>query len=181
MGWKAKKIDIFRLKHRNLRPICMCLVCHSHGFAALKHCYCTPISMLLHEKQASKRIEKPIIPYNKLIHTALQNSLIFPIFTASRDVDRKYAKDEEVFVKKKDNWNSALSMGVSCRSYTPTFWFHHYVTRFDSNTQRISNLQVQVGVMSRSGNSPQLTLLKNGMRMTRAVSPETYSPGQHPG
>ena len=72
MGWKAKKIDIFRLKHRNLRPICMCLVCHSHGFAALKHYYCQPISMLLHKKQASKRIEKPIIPYNKLIHKALQ-------------------------------------------------------------------------------------------------------------
>ena len=59
--------------------------------------------MLLHEKQASKRIEKPIIPYNKLIHTALQNSLIFPKFTTSRDVVRKYAKGEEVFVKKKDN------------------------------------------------------------------------------
>lgn len=58
--------------------------------------------MLLHEKQASKRIEKPIIPYNNLIHTALQNSLIFPIFTASRDVIYKYAKGEEVFVKKKD-------------------------------------------------------------------------------
>lgn len=41
MGWKAKKIDIFRLKHRNLRPICMCLGCHSHGFAALKHSYCS--------------------------------------------------------------------------------------------------------------------------------------------
>lgn len=59
--------------------------------------------MLLHEKQASKRIEKPIIPYNNLIHTALQNSLIFPVFTTSRDVVRKYAKGEEVFVKKKDN------------------------------------------------------------------------------
>lgn len=59
--------------------------------------------MLLHEKQASKRIEKPIIPYNKLIHTALQNSLIFTIFTTSRDVVYKYAKSEEVFVKKKNN------------------------------------------------------------------------------
>lgn len=68
--------------------------------------------MLLHEKQASKRIEKPIIPYNNLIHTALQNSLIFPIFTASRDVIYKYAKGEEVFVKKKDKWNSALNMDV---------------------------------------------------------------------
>lgn len=58
--------------------------------------------MLLHEKQASKRIEKPIIPYNKLIHTALQNTLIFPVFTTSRDVVGKYAKGEEVFVKKKD-------------------------------------------------------------------------------
>lgn len=52
-----------------------------HGVAALKHCYCQPISMLLHKKRRSKRIEKPIIPYNKLIHTALQNRLIFPIFT----------------------------------------------------------------------------------------------------
>lgn len=42
----------------------------------------------------------------------LQNRLIFPVFTTSRDVARKYAKGEEVFVKKKDNWNSALSMGV---------------------------------------------------------------------
>lgn len=59
--------------------------------------------MLLHEKQASKRIEKPAISHNKLTHTALQNRLIFPIFTASRDVVYKYAKGEEVFVKKKDN------------------------------------------------------------------------------
>lgn len=59
--------------------------------------------MLLHEKQASKRIEKPAISRNKLTHKALQNSLIFPIFTASRDVVDKYAKGEEVFVKKKDN------------------------------------------------------------------------------
>ena len=58
MGWKAKKIDFFRLKHRNLRPICIRLHCHSHGFAALRHCYCQPISMLLHEKHVSKRIEK---------------------------------------------------------------------------------------------------------------------------
>lgn len=181
MGWKAKKIVFFRLKHRKLRPICMCLVCHSHGVAALKHCYCQPISMLLHKKRRSKRIEKPIIPYNKLIHTALQNRLIFPIFTASRDIVYKLAKGEEMFVKKKDNWNSALSMDVSCRFYAPIFWLHRCVTRFDSNTQRISNLQVQVGVMSRSGNSPQLTLLKNGMRMTRAESPEAYSPGQRPG
>ena len=181
MGWKAKKIDIFRLKHRNLRPICIRLHCHSHGVAALRHCYCQPISMLLHEKQASKRIEKPTIPYNKLIHTALQNSLIFPIFTTSRDVVRKYAKGEEVFVKKKDNWNSTLSMDVLCRFYAPIFWLQRCVTRLDSNTQRISNLQVQVGVMSRSGNSPQLILLKNGTRMTRAESPEAYSPGQRPG
>ena len=59
--------------------------------------------MLLHKKRRSKRIEKPIIPYNKLIHTALQNRLIFPIFTASRDVVYKLAKGEEMFVKKKDN------------------------------------------------------------------------------
>lgn len=181
MGWKAKKIDIFRLKHRNLWPICMCLGCHSHGFAALRHCYCQPISMLLHEKQASKRIEKPAISHNKLIHMALQNSLIFPIFTASRDVVYKYAKGEEVLVKKKDKWNSTLSTDVLCRFYAPIFWLHRCVTRFDSNTQRISNLQVQVGVMSRSGNSLQLILLKNGTRMTRAVSPEAYSPGQRPG
>ncbi len=181
MGWKAKKIDIFRLKHRNLRPICICLVCHSHGFAALKHSYCQPISMLLQEKHVSKRIEKPIIPYNKLIHIALQNSLIFPIFTASRDVVRKYAKGEEVFVKKKDNWNSTLSMDVLCRFYAPIFWLQRCVTRLDSNTQRISNLQVQAGIMSRSGNSPQLILLKNGTRMTRAESPKAYSPGQRPG
>lgn len=77
--------------------------------------------MLLHEKQASKRIEKPTIPHNKLIHTALQNSLIFPIFTASRDVVYKYAKGEEVFVKKKDNCNSTLGMGVLCRFYAPIF------------------------------------------------------------
>ena len=42
----------------------------------------------------------------------LQNRLIFPVFTTSRDVVRKYAKGEEVFVKKKDNWNSTLSMDV---------------------------------------------------------------------
>ena len=77
--------------------------------------------MLLHEKQASKRIEKPIIPYNKLTHKALQNSLIFPIFTASRDVVYKLAKGEEMFVKKKDNSNSALSMDVSCRFCAPIF------------------------------------------------------------
>lgn len=58
--------------------------------------------MLLQEKHVSKRIENPIIPHNKLIHIALQNSLIFPIFTTSRDVVYKYAKGEEVFVKKKD-------------------------------------------------------------------------------
>lgn len=181
MGWKAKKIDIFRLKHRKLRLICMCLDRHLHGFAALRHCYCQPISMLLHKKQVSKRIEKPTISHNELTHMTLQNSLIFPIFTASRDVVCKYAKGEEVFVKKKDNWNSALSMDVSYRFYDAIFWLHRCVTRFDSNTQRISNLQVQVGVMSRSGNSPQLILLKNGMRMTRAESPEAYSPGQRPG
>ena len=42
----------------------------------------------------------------------LQNRLIFPVFTTSRDVVRKYAKGEEMFVKKKDNWNSALSTDV---------------------------------------------------------------------
>lgn len=68
--------------------------------------------MLLQEKHVSKRIEKSAIYHNTMTHKALQNSLIFPIFTASRDVVRKYAKDEEVFVKKKDNWNSALSMDV---------------------------------------------------------------------
>ena len=181
MGWKAKKIDIFDLKHRKLRPICMCLVCHSHGFAALKHCYCQPISMLLHEKQASKRVEKSAITPNILTHNLLQNCFIFPVFTASRDVVYKYAKGEEVFVKKKDNWNSTLSMDVLCRFYAPIFWLQRCVTRLDSNTQRISNLQVQVGVMSRSGNSPQLILLKNGTRMTRAESPKAYSPGQRPG
>lgn len=112
MGWKAKKIDIFRLKHRNLRPICLHLHCHSHGFAALRHCYCQPISMLLQEKQASKRIEKCATSHSTMIHSQLQNILIFPIFTASRDVVYKYAKGEEVFVKKKDNSNSALSMDV---------------------------------------------------------------------
>lgn len=81
----------------------MCLGCHSHGFAALKHSYCQPISMLLHEKQASKRIEKCATSRNTMIHSQLQSILIFPIFTASRDVVYKYAKDEEVFVKKKDN------------------------------------------------------------------------------
>lgn len=181
MGWKAQKIDISRLKHRNLRPICMGLVCHSHGFAALRHCYCQPLSMLLHEKQASKRIEKSEISRNKMTYNPLQNIFIFPVFTTSRDVVRKYAKGEEVFVKKKDNWNSSLSLDVLCRFYAPIFWLQRCVTRFDSNTQRISNLQVQVGVMSRSGNSPQLILLKNGTRMTRAVSPEAYSPGQRPG
>lgn len=69
--------------------------------------------MLLHEKQASKRIEKPAISHNKLTHTALQNRLISPVFTTSRDVVRKYVKGEEVFVKKKDKSNSTLSMGVS--------------------------------------------------------------------
>lgn len=113
MGWKAKKIDILRLKHRNLRLICMRLDCHSHGFAALRHCYCQPISMLLHERHVSKRIEKPTIQYSTLINSALQNRLIFLIFTTSRDVVRKYAKGEEVFVKKKDNSNSTLSMDVS--------------------------------------------------------------------
>ena len=112
MEWKAKKIDIFDLKHRNWRPICICLGCHSHGFAALKHCYCQPISMLLHERRVSKNIEKSAIYHNTMTHNPLQNSLIFPIFTASRDVVRKYAKGEEVFVKKKDNWNSTLSMDV---------------------------------------------------------------------
>lgn len=152
-----------------------------HGFAALRHCYCQPIPMLLHKKQASKRIEKPITTFNTLTHNPLQNIFIFPVFTTSRDVVYKFAKGEEVFVKKKDNWNSTLNIDASCRFYDAIFWLHRCVTRFDSNTQRISNLQVQVGVMSRSGNSPQLILLKNGMRMTRAESPEAYSPGQRPG
>ena len=69
--------------------------------------------MLLHKKQASKRIEKPRIPHNELIHITLQNHLIFPVFTTSRDVVRKYAKGEEVFVKKKDKSNSTLNMDVS--------------------------------------------------------------------
>ena len=59
--------------------------------------------MLLHKKQVSKRIEKPIIPHNELIHMTLQNCLIFLVFTTSRDVVYKFAKGEEVFVKKKDN------------------------------------------------------------------------------
>ncbi|KGF34597.1 hypothetical protein HMPREF2137_07370 [Hoylesella buccalis DNF00853] len=58
--------------------------------------------MLLHEKHVSKRIEKSEISRNKMTYNPLQNSLIFPIFTASRDVIYKYAKGEEVFVKKKD-------------------------------------------------------------------------------
>ena len=69
--------------------------------------------MLLHQKQESKRIEKPTIQHNELIHMILQNFLIFPVFTTSRDVVGKYAKGEEVFVKKKDNWNSTLNMDVS--------------------------------------------------------------------
>lgn len=80
----------------------MCLGCHSHGFAALKHSYCQPISMLLDEKHVSKRTERFAISRNTMTHSQLQNNLIFPIFTASRDVVRKYAKGEEVFVKKKD-------------------------------------------------------------------------------
>ena len=59
--------------------------------------------MLLHEKQASKRVEKSAITPNILTHNLLQNCFIFPVFTASRDVVYKYAKGEEVFVKKKDN------------------------------------------------------------------------------
>lgn len=59
--------------------------------------------MLLQEKHVSKRIEKSAIYHNTMTHKALQNSLIFPIFIASRDVVYKYAKGEEVFVKKKDN------------------------------------------------------------------------------
>lgn len=83
-----------------------------HGFAALRHCYCQPISMLFHKKQASKRIKKPTIQYSTLINSALRNRLIFPVFTTSRDIVRKYSKGEEVFVKKKDNSHSALSMDV---------------------------------------------------------------------
>lgn len=59
--------------------------------------------MLLHKKQASKRIEKPITTFNTLTHNPLQNIFIFPVFTTSRDVVYKFAKGEEVFVKKKDN------------------------------------------------------------------------------
>ena len=68
--------------------------------------------MLLHKKHVSKRIEKPTIPHNELIHMILQKLLIFPVFTTSRDVVRKYAKGEEVFVKKNDNSHSALNMAV---------------------------------------------------------------------
>ena len=59
--------------------------------------------MLLHEKHVSKRIEKSEIYHNTMTHNPLQNRLIFPVFTASRDVVYKYAKGEEVFVKKKNN------------------------------------------------------------------------------
>lgn len=69
--------------------------------------------MLLHKKRRSKRVEKSAIATNILTHNRLQNHLIFPVFTTSRDVVYKYAKGEEVFVKKKDNSYSALSMGVS--------------------------------------------------------------------
>lgn len=68
--------------------------------------------MLLHKKRRSKRVEKSAITTNILTHNRLQNRLIFPVFTTSRDVVGKYAKGEEVFVKKKDNSHSALSMGV---------------------------------------------------------------------
>lgn len=68
--------------------------------------------MLLHEKRRSKRVEKSAITTNILTHNRLQNPLIFPVFTTSRDVVYKYAKGEGVFVKKKDNWNSALSTDV---------------------------------------------------------------------
>ena len=44
-----------------------------------------------------------MIQRNKLIHLILQDTLIFLVFTTSRDVVGKYAKGEEVFVKKKDN------------------------------------------------------------------------------
>jgi hypothetical protein len=59
--------------------------------------------MLLDEKHVSKRIEKSEISRNKMTYNPLQNIFIFPVFTTSRDVVRKYAKGEEVFVKKKDN------------------------------------------------------------------------------
>ena len=101
-GMKSEENRYFSLKTSQLTAYLHRLGCHSHGFAALRHCYCQPISMLLHEKQASKRIEKCATSRNTMIHSQLQNILIFPIFTASRDVVRKYAKDEEVFVKKKD-------------------------------------------------------------------------------
>lgn len=54
-------------------------------------------------KNVSKRIEKSEISRNKMTYNPLQNIFIFPVFTTSRVVVRKYAKGEEVFVKKKDN------------------------------------------------------------------------------
>ena len=69
--------------------------------------------MLLHKKRRSKEVEKSITTFNILTHNQLQNRLIFPVFTTSRDVVYKYAKGEGVFVKKKDNSHSALSMSVS--------------------------------------------------------------------
>ena len=59
--------------------------------------------MLLHKTQVPKGVEKFTMPGNILTHNPLQNRLIFPVFTTSRDVVGKYAKGEEVFVKKKDN------------------------------------------------------------------------------
>lgn len=74
-----------------------------HGVSALRHCYCKPISMLLHERQVLKGAKNLTITSNLLALNLLQNSLIFPVFTTSRDVVGKYAKGEGVFVKKKDN------------------------------------------------------------------------------
>ncbi len=59
--------------------------------------------MLLHERQVLKGAKDLTITPNLLALNLLQNSLIFPVFTTSRDVVGKYAKGEGVFVKKKDN------------------------------------------------------------------------------
>lgn len=58
--------------------------------------------MLLHEKRVLKGAKNLTITTNVLTHNRLQNIFIFPVFTTSRDVVYKYAKGEEVFVKKKD-------------------------------------------------------------------------------
>lgn len=77
--------------------------------------------MLLHERQVLKGAKNLTITPNLLALNLLQNNPIFPVFTTSRDVVGKYAKDEEVFVKKKDNSHSDLSMDVSCRFYVAIF------------------------------------------------------------